>query len=104
MWLMLQQTQPDDYVLATGETYSVRDLIERCFLHAGKQIRWEGSGIQETAIDVDTGKILVKIDEKYFRPCEVEFLLGDPAKAVNNLGWSRQFSLDELIDDMMNSQ
>jgi GDPmannose 4,6-dehydratase len=101
MWLMLQQTSPDDYVLATGETYSVRDFIERSFLRVGKTIRWEGSGIQETAVDVDTGKIVVKIDEKYFRPCEVDFLLGNPAKAVDKLGWSRLFTLDDLIDDMM---
>ena len=103
MWLMLQQNQPDDYVLATGETYSVRNFIERCFLHVGKTIRWEGQGLQETAVDTDTGKVLVKIDDKYFRPCEVDFLLGDPSKAARELGWCRQYSLDELIDDMMKS-
>ena len=103
MWLMLQQSKPEDYVLATGETYSVRDFIERCFARVGKKIRWEGSGIHETGIDVDAGKVLVKIDEKYFRPCEVDFLLGDPTKATNELGWRRQYKLDELIDDMMKS-
>jgi GDPmannose 4,6-dehydratase len=103
MWLMLQQSKPEDYVLATGETYSVRDFIERCFARVGKTIRWEGSGLHETAVDAETGKVLVKIDEKYFRPCEVDFLLGDPTKATAELGWRRQYTLDALIDDMMKS-
>jgi len=103
MWLMLQQSKPEDYVLATGETYSVRDFIERCFARVGKTIRWEGSGLHETAVDAETGKVLVKIDEKYFRPCEVDFLLGDPTKATAELGWCRQYTLDALIDDMMKS-
>lgn len=103
MWLMLQQSKSDDYVLATGETYSVRDFIERCFTRVGIKVRWEGEGLQEKAVDEDTGKVLVKIDEKYFRPCEVDFLLGDPTKACRELGWNRQYTLDELIDDMMKS-
>ena len=103
MWLMLQQSKSDDYVLATGETYSVRDFIERCFARVGIKVRWEGEGLQEKAVDEDTGKVLVEIDEKYFRPCEVDFLLGDPTKACRELGWNRQYTLDELIDDMMKS-
>jgi len=103
MWLMLQQSKPDDYVLATGETYSVRDFLERCFARVGTKVRWEGEGLQEIGVDEDTGKVLVKIDEKYFRPCEVDFLLGDPTKASRKLGWNRQYALDDLIDDMMKS-
>ena len=101
MWLMLQQEKPDNYVLATGETYTVRDFIERCFAKVGKVIEWSGEGINEVGREKSTGKILVKIDEKYFRPCEVEFLLGDATKAETELGWTREYDLDRLIDDMM---
>lgn len=100
MWLMLQQEKPDDYVLATGETFSVRDFVERCFKKVGITIEWEGSGLNEVGKHKETGKILVKIDEKYFRPCEVEFLLGDPTKAEEKLGWKREYDLVKLIDDM----
>ena len=100
MWLMLQQEKPDDYVLATGETYSVRDFVERCFKKVGITIKWEGSGLNEVGKNKETGKILVKIDEKYFRPCEVEFLLGDATKAEEKLGWKREYDLVKLIDDM----
>ena len=101
MWLMLQQEKPDNYVLATGETYTVRDFIERCFTRVGKEIVWEGYGVNEIGRDKLTGKILIKIDEKYFRPCEVDFLLGDATKAETELGWVREYDLDKLIDDMM---
>ena len=101
MWLMLQQEKPDNYVLATGETYTVRDFIERCFAKVGKVIEWSGEGIHEVGREKSTGKILIKIDEKYFRPCEVEFLLGDATKAETELGWTREYDLDRLIDDMM---
>ena len=101
MWLMLQQDKPDNYVLATGETYTVREFIERCFTKVGKEIEWQGESINEVGKDKKTGKILVKIDEKYFRPCEVEFLLGDATKAETELGWTREYDLDALIDDMM---
>jgi GDPmannose 4,6-dehydratase len=101
MWLMLQQDKPDNYVLATGETYTVRDFIERCFAKVGKEIVWSGEGINEVGREKSTGKILIKIDEKYFRPCEVEFLLGDPTKAETELDWTREYDLDRLIDDMM---
>ena len=101
MWLMLQQDKPDNYVLATGETYTVREFIERCFTKVGKEIEWQGESINEVGKDKKTGKILVKIDEKYFRPCEVEFLLGDATKAETELGWTHEYDLDALIDDMM---
>jgi GDPmannose 4,6-dehydratase len=101
MWLMLQQDKPDNYVLATGETYTVRDFIERCFAKVGKVIEWSGEGINEVGREKSTGKIVVKIDEKYFRPCEVEFLLGDATKAETGLGWTREYDLNRLIDDMM---
>lgn len=101
MWLMLQQDKPDNYVLATGETFTVREFIERCFSKVGKNIIWEGKGVDEIGKDKLSGKILVKIDKKYFRPCEVEFLLGDPSKAEKELGWKREYNLDKLIDDMM---
>jgi GDPmannose 4,6-dehydratase len=101
MWLMLQQDKPDNYVLATGETYTVRDFIERCFVKVGKEIEWSGEGVDEVGREKSSGKILVKIDEKYFRPCEVDFLLGDATKAETELGWTREYDLDKLIDDMM---
>jgi GDPmannose 4,6-dehydratase len=101
MWLMLQQEKPDNYVLATGETYTVRDFIERCFAKVGKAIVWDGEGVNEVGREKLTNKILVKIDEKYFRPCEVEFLLGDATKAETVMGWTREYDLDKLIDDMM---
>lgn len=101
MWLMLQQDKPDNYVLATGKTYTVRDFIERCFAKVGKEIVWTGEGVDEVGREKSTGKILVKIDEKYFRPCEVDFLLGDATKAETELGWTREYDLDALIDDMM---
>lgn len=101
MWLMLQQDKPDNYVLATGETYTVREFIERCFAKVGMDIVWSGKGVEEVGKDKSTGKLLVKIDEKYFRPCEVEFLLGDATKAETELGWTREYNLDTLIEDMM---
>ena len=100
MWLMLQQEKPDDYVLATGKTTSVREFIEKCFLKFNIGIKWEGKGIEEVGRNVDSGKILVKIDEKYFRPCEVDLLLGDPSKVEKEIGWKREYNLDQLIDDM----
>lgn len=100
MWLMLQHDVPDDYVLATGETYSVREFVEKCFNKIGKSIVWSGEGKNEVGIDKLTGDVLIKIDEKYFRPCEVETLLGDASKAINVLGWKREYNLDSLINDM----
>ena len=100
MWLMLQQDTPDDYVLATGKTTSVREFIEKCFEYIGDKISWEGMGLDEVGRDKN-GIIRVKISSKYFRPCEVEYLLGDPSKAEKKLGWSREYdTLDKLIKDM----
>ena len=100
MWLMLQQDKPDDYVLATGHTYSVREFIEKSFSIKGFEIEWKGEGINEVGIDKKTQRVLVKIDEKYFRPCEVDLLLGDARKAEEKLGWKRDYDLDKLIIDM----
>ena len=100
MWLMLQQDTPDDYVLATGKTTSVREFIEKCFEYIGDKISWEGTGLDEVGRDKN-GVVRVKISPKYFRPCEVEYLLGDPSKAEKKLGWSREYNtLDKLIKDM----
>ena len=102
MWLMLQQDNPDDYVLATGETYTVRDFVERAFAFKGYKLRWKGEGINEVGID-QHNTIRVKINEKYYRPCEVDLLLGDASKAEKELGWKREFdTLDKLIEDMFN--
>ena len=101
MWLILQHKTPDDYILATGKTYSVREFVERSFRFVGIDIKWEGSGLNEIGVDANTNKVLVKIDEKYFRPCEVDFLLGNPSKAETILGWKRAYdTLDKLIEDM----
>ncbi|MEX0598881.1 MAG: GDP-mannose 4,6-dehydratase [Candidatus Paceibacterota bacterium] len=104
MWLMLQQENPDDYVLATGETQTVREFIEKSLKFKGIQIRWEGEGLSEKGINVANEEIIIKIDKKYFRPCEVELLLGDPTKAINALGWKHKYNLDMLIDDMFNGK
>ncbi len=102
MWLMLQQDKPKDYVLATGETYTVRKFVELAFKFKGYDITWEGEGLNEIGKDQD-GIIRIKINEKYYRPCEVDLLLGDPSKAVSELGWIRKFdSLEKLIEDMFN--
>jgi GDPmannose 4,6-dehydratase len=100
MWLMLQQDKPDDYVLATGETYSVRIFIEKCFKKFNIDIEWRGKDLDEVAYDVKTKRQLIRIDKKYFRPCEVDLLLGDPTKANNILKWNREYNFEQLIDDM----
>jgi len=100
MWMMLQQDKPDDYVLATGYTCSVRQFIERSFTRFGKTILWKGKGVNEVGKDAKTGRVLIQISEKYFRPCEVDLLLGCPHKAEDKLGWTREYDLDMLIDDM----
>lgn len=104
MWLIMQQPEPEDYVIATGEYHSVRDFTDAAFKHAGINLRWEGEGLDEKGIDIATGKVLVEVDPKYFRPCEVEQLLGDPSKAKNNLGWNpRKTSFDELVKIMVDN-
>ncbi len=102
MWLMLQHPTPEDFVIATGEMHSVREFVTKAFAEAGINIRWEGKGVDEKGIDVATGKVLVEVDPKYFRPAEVEQLLGDPTKAKTLLGWNpTKTSFDELIKNMV---
>ncbi|MBE6289086.1 MAG: GDP-mannose 4,6-dehydratase [Bacteroidaceae bacterium] len=102
MWLMLQQDQPDDFVIATGECHSVREFCTLAFKEACIELRWEGSGVDEKGIDVKTGKVLVEVDPKYFRPAEVEQLLGDPTKARTVLGWNpHKTSFEELVRIMV---
>jgi len=104
MWRMLQQDEPDDYVLATGETHSVRKFVEHSFKHIGITIAWKGptGTIDEIGVDsADESRVLVKIDSRYFRPTEVDLLLGDPAKAKKNLGWTPSTSFEELVREMM---
>lgn len=102
MWLMLQQDRPQDFVIATGEQHSVREFCSLAFKYAGIDLDWEGSGTEEKGIDKKTGKILVEVDEKYFRPIDVDILLGDPAKAISLLGWNpKKTSFEELVKIMM---
>lgn len=103
MWLMLQQPEPDDYVLATGETHSVREFVELAFAEVGRRIEWAGSGVDEKGIDVVSGQVLVEIDSRYFRPTEVDLLLGDPTKAKEKLKWCPRVSFQDLIKEMVRS-
>ena len=100
-WLMLQQDKPQDFVIATGETYTVREFVETAFREVDKEIEWQGFGVNEKGVEKSTGKILVEVDEKYFRPAEVELLLGDPKKAEKNLGWKRKISFQDLVSEMV---
>jgi GDPmannose 4,6-dehydratase len=101
MWLILQQPQPDDYVLATGETHSVREFVELAFAEVGIAIQWQGAGVKEFGLCKKTKRTLVRVDPHYFRPTEVETLLGNPAKARAKLGWKHQVSFRELVREMM---
>lgn len=102
MWLMLQQDiEPQDYVISTNEQHSVREFCEVCFAMAGYDIEWKGSGLNEVGIDKASGDVLIAVDAKYFRPSEVETLLGDSSKAKRDLGWSKKFSFKQLAYDMM---
>ena len=102
MWLILQQEQPDDFVIATGEYHTVRDFCTLAFKTLGVNLRWEGEGVNEKGIDTATGKVLVEVDPKYFRPGEVDQLLGDPTKAKTQLGWNpRKTSFEELVKIMV---
>ena len=103
MWLMLQQDSPDDYILSTNKQYSVREFIEKAFKIKGFDIKWKGEGVNEIGYDEKTNKELIFISEKYFRPCEVESLLGDCSKADKNLGWEKKYSFDKLVEEMVNS-
>lgn len=100
MWLMLQQDTAEDYVIATGEQYSVKEFVEKAAPYFGYNIAWEGEGLDEIGIDTNTGKRVVAVDPKYFRPAEVETLLGDATKAKTQLGWEPKISFDQLIEDM----
>ena len=101
MWLMLQQDQPDDYVIATNETRTVREFVETAFGHVGIKLNWEGTGIDEVGRDAETGKVLVKVNKDFFRPAEVDVLLGNPAKAETVLGWKREIPFSELVERMI---
>jgi GDPmannose 4,6-dehydratase len=101
MWKMLQQDNPDDYVLATGETHSVREFVELAFAEIGMNIEWKGKGEKEKGIDAVTGKTIVEIDPRYFRPTEVEFLLGDASKAKTVLGWEHKTPFKQLVKEMV---
>ncbi len=104
MWLILQQPEPDDYVVATGEYHSVREFTTLAFRRAGIELRWEGEGLDEKGIEAATGRVLVEVDPKFFRPAEVEQLLGNPAKAKEKLGWNpRKTSFQELVDLMVDA-
>jgi len=101
MWLMLQQDQPDDYVIASGETYTVRDFVEMAFSEIGVKLCWQGEGVSEQGIDANSGKVRVIVDPRYFRPAEVDLLWGDPKKAMSKLGWRPKTSISELVKIMV---
>lgn len=103
MWLMLQQDKADDYVIATNETRTVREFVEIAFSKVGITVEWSGTGVDEVGKDKETGKVIVKINKNFFRPAEVDILIGDPAKAEKELGWKRNISFDELVERMINN-
>ena len=101
MWLMMQQDEPDDYVLATGKGVTVRNFVEMAFKHTDINIEWKGKGVEEKGVDRASGKTIVEVDERYFRPTEVDILIGDASKAKKKLGWEPKHSLDQLIKEMV---
>lgn len=103
MWLMLQQEKADDYVVATGETHTVREFVELAFKEVGIEIEWKGKGVEEVGIDICTKKVIVKINPKFYRPAEVEILLGNPSKAREKLGWKRKVNFEELVKKMVDA-
>lgn len=103
MWLMLQQEQADDYVIATNETRTVREFVETAFSHVNIEVEWKGTGVDEVGIDKVTGKTIVRVNPKFFRPAEVEVLLGNPEKAEKKLGWEREISFSELVKRMIDN-
>jgi GDPmannose 4,6-dehydratase len=100
MWLMLQQDSPEDYVIATGEQYSVKEFVEKAAPYFGMKIAWEGEGLEEIGYDTNSGNKIIAVDPKYFRPAEVETLLGNPLKAKKQLGWEPEITFEQLIEDM----
>jgi GDPmannose 4,6-dehydratase len=103
MWLMLQTDVPEDYILASGETHSVKEFIEKAFSIKNFSIKWRGDGINEEGYDENTGKVLIKIDPKFFRPAEIDILLGDSSYAREKLGWCPQHNFDSLVKEMVDS-
>jgi GDPmannose 4,6-dehydratase len=103
MWRILQHPEPDDYVLATGEAHSVREFVEKAFTQIGIRINWEGVGVDEKGVDAGSGRILVRIDPRYFRPTEVDLLIGDASKARSKLGWQHKVSFEQLVAEMVAS-
>ena len=101
MWRIVQQDVPDNYVLATGESYSVREFVERAFAETGRVIEWQGKGFDEKGVDPESGDILVQIDPQYLRPTEVDALQGDPSKAHEKLGWRHTTTFPELVKEMV---
>ncbi|MFN3483756.1 MAG: GDP-mannose 4,6-dehydratase, partial [Rhabdaerophilum calidifontis] len=101
MWRMVQQPEGDDYVLATGETHSVREFVERAFAAIGITVEWRGTGVEERGIDAATGRELVAVDPRYFRPTEVDLLIGDPSKAREKLGWTHRTPFATLVEEMV---
>lgn len=100
---MLQQEKPEDFVLATGETYTVRQFIEWAFREVDIEIEWKGMGIDEKGYDKKTGKCRIEVDPRYFRPAEVDLLLGNPAKAEKELGWKREYNIADMVSEMVKS-
>ena len=103
MWRIVQQDEPDDFVLATGETRSVREFVELAFAHTGRPIEWRGKGVEEEGVDAASGDVLVSVDPRYFRPTEVDLLLGDPSKAHRELGWRHETGFEELVREMVDA-
>jgi GDPmannose 4,6-dehydratase len=101
MWMMLQQEKPNDYVLATGEAHSVREFVERAFAVVGRTISWRGKGVEETGVDTKSGEVLVCVDPQYFRPTEIDYLLGDAGKARKAFGWEHRTSFADLVNEMV---
>jgi GDPmannose 4,6-dehydratase len=101
MWMIVQQDDPDDYVLATGERHTVREFVEKAFACVGRSIEWRGSGIDEKGVEVRSGQVLIEVDARYFRPTEVDLLVGDPSKARKRLGWRHKTSFDAMVKEMV---
>lgn len=101
MWLMLQQDKPDDFVISTGTTRTIKEFVEKAFSYAGYNIVWQGEGVNEIGIDANTNKVLVKVNPEFFRPAEVDLLVGDPSKAETKLNWKREISFDDMVKNMV---